>query len=55
MAELQVSKLDAARRQVETAIRLYFAEADPVSIHKPYGFRPDEQAMVEHMRALRAA
>ena len=31
--QLQVSKLDAARRQLETAIRLYFHEADPVSIH----------------------
>ena len=33
MAGFQVSKLDAARRQLETAVRLYFAEADPVSIH----------------------
>jgi len=31
--DFQVSKLDAARRQMETAIRLYFSEADPVSIH----------------------
>jgi hypothetical protein len=30
---MTVSKLDAARRQLETAIRLYFAEGDPVSIH----------------------
>jgi len=30
---MQVSKLDAARRQLETAVRLYFSEADPVSIH----------------------
>jgi|SRR5579863_7369766 len=33
MGELQISKLDAARRQLETAVRLYFSEADPVSIH----------------------
>ena len=33
MAELKISKLDAARRQLETAVRLYFSEADPVSIH----------------------
>ena len=32
-AQLQISKLDAARRQLEVAVRLYFAEADPVSIH----------------------
>jgi len=31
--ELHIGKLDAARRQLETAVRLYFAEADPVSIH----------------------
>jgi len=30
---VQVSKLDAAKRQLETAIRLYFNDADPVSIH----------------------
>jgi hypothetical protein len=30
---LKISKLDAARRQLETAILLYFNEADPVSIH----------------------
>jgi hypothetical protein len=30
---LKVSKLDAARRQLETAILLYFNEADPVSVH----------------------
>jgi hypothetical protein len=29
----KVSKLDAAKRQLETVIRLYFAEGDPVSIH----------------------
>ena len=32
-APIKVSKLDAARRQLETAVRLYFSEADPVSIH----------------------
>ncbi len=32
-SEFRVSKLDAARRQMETAVRLYFSEADPVSIH----------------------
>ncbi len=32
-SKLQVSKLDAARRQLETAVRLYFAEGDSVSIH----------------------
>lgn len=31
--KLSVSKLDAAKRQLETAIRLYFSDADPVSIH----------------------
>jgi len=31
--EIQVSKLDAARRQLCTAIRLYFHAADAVSIH----------------------
>lgn len=30
---LVISKLDAARRQLETAIRLYFHNGDPVSIH----------------------
>jgi hypothetical protein len=33
MDELHVSKLDAARRQLETAVRLYFSDGDPVSIH----------------------
>ncbi len=32
-AKIKVAKLDAARRQLETAVRLYFSEADPVSIH----------------------
>lgn len=30
---LKISKLDAVRRQLETAIRLYFSNGDPVSIH----------------------
>jgi hypothetical protein len=30
---ITVSKFDAARRQLETAIRLYFVNGDPVSIH----------------------
>jgi len=30
--ELKVSKLDVARRQLETAVKLYFNDADPVSI-----------------------
>ena len=30
---LTISKLDAAKRQLETAIRLYFHQGDPVSIH----------------------
>jgi len=32
-AQIKIAKLDAARRQLETAVRLYFSEADPVSIH----------------------
>ena len=31
--ELQLSKLDAAKRQLETALALYFNRADPVSVH----------------------
>jgi hypothetical protein len=31
--EMKLSKLDVARRQLETAITLYFHESDPVSIH----------------------
>lgn len=31
--DLIISKLDAARRQLEIAIRLYFQNGDPVSIH----------------------
>lgn len=30
---IQVTKLDAAMRQVETAAKLFFANGDPVSIH----------------------
>ena len=30
---IMVSKLDAARRQLDAAVRLYFAEGDPVAIH----------------------
>ena len=30
---MQLSKLEAARRQLETAIKLYFADGDDVSIH----------------------
>jgi hypothetical protein len=30
---ITVSKLDAAKRQLRTAIRLWFADGDPVSIH----------------------
>jgi hypothetical protein len=33
MPKCKVSKLDAARRQLETAINLYFYERDAVSIH----------------------
>jgi glutaredoxin 2 len=31
--ELAISKLDTSKRQLETAIRLYFQSGDPVSIH----------------------
>jgi len=31
--KLQISKLDAAKRQLEMAIKLYFNYCDPVSIH----------------------
>jgi hypothetical protein len=33
MLVLHISKLDAARRQLETATRLYFHQGDPVSTH----------------------
>jgi hypothetical protein len=32
-SQLIVSKLDAAKRQLDTALRLYFHDDDPVSIH----------------------
>ncbi len=31
--KMNVSKIDAAKRQLETAITLYFSKADPVSVH----------------------
>ena len=31
--KIKISKLEAVRRQVETAIRIYFVNGDPVSIH----------------------
>src|ERR1039458_6074559 len=30
---IHISKLDAAKRQLETAIRLWFHSGDPVSVH----------------------
>lgn len=33
MKSLTVSKLDAAKRQLETFIRLYFSSGDPVAMH----------------------
>ena len=30
---IKISKLDGAKRQLETAVRLYFSTGDPVSIH----------------------
>ncbi|MFH0940290.1 MAG: hypothetical protein V1840_00350 [Candidatus Omnitrophota bacterium] len=30
---MDISKLDAAKRQLDTAINLYFKDADPISIH----------------------
>lgn len=30
---ITVSKIEAARRQLETAIRLYFSDGDPISVH----------------------
>jgi hypothetical protein len=30
---LPITKLDAARRQLETAITLWFHDADPISVH----------------------
>jgi hypothetical protein len=34
---MKISKLDAARRQLETAVALYFHEGDPASIHTLVG------------------
>src|SRR5205814_1397104 len=31
--KIPITKLEAARRQIETAITLWFSESDPVSIH----------------------
>jgi hypothetical protein len=31
--KIKISKLEAVRRQVETAIRIYFVNGDPVSVH----------------------
>jgi hypothetical protein len=31
--KIKISKLEAARRQMDTAIRLYFTDSDPISIH----------------------
>jgi hypothetical protein len=33
MADLEITKLDAAQRQLRTALRLWFDDGDPVSIH----------------------
>jgi hypothetical protein len=33
MADLEITKLDAARRQLRTALHLWFGDGDPVSIH----------------------
>jgi hypothetical protein len=33
LKKLAITKLDAARRQLETAITLWFHDADPVSVH----------------------
>ena len=33
LKKLPITKLDAARRQLETAIPLWFQDADPVSVH----------------------
>jgi hypothetical protein len=55
---IQISKLDAARRQAEVAIRLYFAEGDPVSIHTltgaAYTLIADLSESAGHTRTLRA-
>jgi hypothetical protein len=33
MADLKITKLDAAQRQLRSALRLWFSDGDPVSIH----------------------
>jgi len=33
MNEISISKLDASKRQLETAIRLFFCDGEPVSVH----------------------
>jgi len=33
MTEMRVTKIEAARRQIDAAIRLLFSEEDPVVIH----------------------
>lgn len=33
LGQLKITKLEAAKRQIETSITLWFQEADPVSIH----------------------
>jgi hypothetical protein len=37
--KIKISKLEAARRQLDTAIRLYFMESDSVSVHTLAGRR----------------
>jgi len=41
MTELKVSKIEAARRQIELSIRLLFHNEDPIGIHSlaSAGFR----------------
>lgn len=41
MAEIRINKVDAARRQIDVAIRLLFSNDDPVAIHtlSAAGFR----------------
>ena len=33
MAEIRIDKIEAARRQIDTAVRLLFSNEDPVAIH----------------------
>jgi len=46
---LKLSKLDAARRQLETAVALCFQEGDPVSIHS---FACAAHEIVETLNAM---